>query len=111
MKQSIRAAINAKCADCIGDPCSPASLAVQIELCSARDCPLWAVRPVRKARQISTENLFSNTVREFYGLPEGLDAQWLETRGGQEYSGVRWPTTGESTRRSPKKAAARADHR
>ncbi len=103
MKQSLRAAINAKCADCIGDPCAPASLAVQIELCSARDCPLWAVRPVRKARQISTEDMFSNTVKEFYGLPEGLGAEWLEIRGGQEYAGVTWPTDGESPKRFPER--------
>ena len=108
MKQSLRAAVNAKCADCIGDPCAPASPAVQIELCSARDRPLWPVRPVRKARQISTENMFSHTVREFYGLPEGLGAEWIEIRGGQEYAGVTWQTAGESTRRIPEKAAARA---
>ena len=97
MKQSLRAAINAKCTDCIGDPCAPASLAVQIELCPARDCPLWPVRPVREARKIPTEYVFSQTVREFYGLPEGLDADWLETRGGREYAGVTWPATGDST--------------
>ena len=103
MKQSLRAAINAKCADCIDDPCAPASLAVQIELCSARDCPLWAVRPVRIARKIATGNMFSDTVREFYGLPEGLGAEWIEFRGGQEYAGVTWPTAGESTRRFPER--------
>ena len=99
MKQSLRAAINAKCADCIGGPCAPASLAVQIELCSARDCPLWGVGPVREARRISTENVFSHTVREFYGLPEGLGAEWIEIRGGQEYTGVTWPTARELNRR------------
>ena len=103
MKQSLRAAINANCADCIGDPCAPASLAVQIELCSARDCTFWAVRPVRKVRQISTENMFSHTVRAFYGLPEGLGAEWLEIRGGQEYAGVTSQTDGESARRFPEK--------
>ena len=108
MKQSLRAAINAKCADCIGDPCAPASLAVQVELYSARDRPLWAVRPVRKTRRISTENLFSQTVRAFYGLPEGMGANWLDTRGGQEYAGVTWPAASESTSRFPGNGAARA---
>ena len=108
MKQSLRAAINAECADCIGDPCAPASLAVQIELCPTRNCPLWAVRPVRKSRRISTENPFSDTVRAFYGLPEGLGEAWLETRGGQEYAGVTWPSASESTRRFPGRGAARA---
>ena len=108
MKQSLRAAINAKCTDCIGDPCAPASLAVQIELCSARDCPLWPVRPVRKSRRISTENPFSDTVREFYGLPEALSADWIETRGGQEYAGVTWPAARKSPGRFPGRGAARA---
>ena len=103
MKQSLRAPISAKCADCIGDPCVPASLAVKIELCSARDFPLRAVRPVREARRIFTENLFSHTVSPFYGLPEGLGAEWIEIRGGQEYAGVTWQTAGESTRRIPDK--------
>ena len=106
MKQSLRAAINARCANCIGDPCAPASLAVQIELCSARDCPLWGVRPVRKARRISTENVFSHTVREFYGLLEELGAEWIEIRGGQEYAGVKWPTDGESPRRFPERGGS-----
>lgn len=103
MKQSLRGAINAKCADCIGDPCAPASLAVHIELCSALDCLFWLVRPLRKARQISSENTFSDTVREFYGLLQGLGAEWIEIRGGQEYAGVTWPTAGGSTRRFPEK--------
>ena len=94
MKQSLRAAINAKCADCIGDPCAPASLAVQIELCSTRDCPLWVVRPARKARRISTENLLSDTVRKFYGLPEGLGAGRFEIRREPHHGDVTWPTTG-----------------
>ena len=111
MKQGPRAAINAKCADCVGDLCAPASLAVQIELCSARDRPLWAVRPVRKARRISTETLFSDTVRKFCGLPEDLASGWLEGRAGQEYAGVAWPATSESTRRFPGRGAARAAER
>ena len=77
MKQNLRAAINTKRIDCIGDPCLPPTLPVQIELCSARDCPLRAVRPSRKARRISSEILFSHTVREFYRLPEGTGAEWL----------------------------------
>ena len=71
MKQNLRAAMNAKCIDCIGHPWMPASLAVRIELCSARDGPLRAVRPALQARRIATENLFFDTVRKFYGLPRG----------------------------------------
>ena len=111
MKQSLRAAINAKYIDCIGCPCVPATLPVQIELCSARDCPLWGVRPMRKPRRIPTANLFSHTVREFCGLPKRLGTQWLETRGGQEYAGVTWPSASESDSRFPGRGAARAVER
>ena len=111
MKQNLRAAITAKCIECIGDPCAPAPLAVQIELCPARDCLLRAIRPLRKAGRISTENLISDTVRKFFGLPEGLGAASLETRAGQEYAGVTWPATSESTGRFPERGAARAVER
>ena len=111
MNQSLRASINANCADCIGDPCAPASLLVPIEFCLVLDCPLWVVRPVRKTRRISTETLFSDTVRKFYGLPEGLGAGWLEGRGGQEYAGVTWPATSESTSRFSGRGAACALNR
>ena len=43
----LRAAINAKCADCIYDERAAGSEAVQIELCPCYDCPLWMVRRVR----------------------------------------------------------------
>ena len=108
MKQSLRAANNAKCTECIGDPCVPALLGVQIERFPARDCPLWAVRPVPKSRRISTEYPFSEAVREFYGLSDSLGAGWLESRGGQEYAGVTWPKASQSTSRFPGRGAARA---
>ena len=44
---NLRAAINAKCRDCIVDELAAESAAVQIELCASWDCPLWHVRKVR----------------------------------------------------------------
>jgi len=41
---SLRAAINAKCWDCIGGDADPSPRG-QIRDCSITDCPLWVVRP------------------------------------------------------------------
>ena len=43
----LRGAINAMCRNCLYDAHAAGSAAVQVELCSAWDCPLWKVRPVR----------------------------------------------------------------
>ena len=43
----LRAAVNAKCRDCIVDELAAGSAAVQVELCACYGCPLWAVRKVR----------------------------------------------------------------
>ena len=46
--KSLRQAINRKCRDCIADPANAGSAAQQVAACTSIDCPLWAVRPVRK---------------------------------------------------------------
>ena len=44
---SMRAAINAKCKDCIYDPESAlGTWRQQVEACTIEDCPLWLLRPV-----------------------------------------------------------------
>lgn len=44
---SLRAAINAKCKDCIWDPkCGGGTWREQVAQCSSVSCPLWAVRPL-----------------------------------------------------------------
>ena len=43
---SLRAAINAKCRDCIYDPASGlGTWRAQVARCTAVDCPIWPVRP------------------------------------------------------------------
>jgi hypothetical protein len=43
---SLRAAINAKCKDCIYDPkCGGGTWREQVAQCPSTDCPLWPVRP------------------------------------------------------------------
>jgi hypothetical protein len=43
--RSLRAAINAKCRECIHDDNSPGTWREQVAQCSVARCPLWAVRP------------------------------------------------------------------
>ena len=45
-KRSLRGAINAMCRACIVDERAPGSPAVQIAICTAKDCPLYPVRPI-----------------------------------------------------------------
>lgn len=42
---SMRAAINAKCKDCIYDNCAPGTWRQQVEGCTIQTCPLWPHRP------------------------------------------------------------------
>lgn len=56
---SLRAAINAKCKECIYDPIGGrGNWRQQVEACTALSCPLWLVRPTSKANQdVSGANL------------------------------------------------------
>lgn len=48
---SLRAAINAKCRDCIYDPESGlGNWRQQVSSCTATECPLYSVRPLSKSR-------------------------------------------------------------
>ncbi len=46
---SLKAAIKAKCKDCTYDPNQSGTYLQQIEDCTVRTCPLWAVRPMSVA--------------------------------------------------------------
>lgn len=48
--KGLRAAVNARCLDCC------AWQRTEVRDCPALSCPLWAVRPYRKTRQIATES-------------------------------------------------------
>jgi len=45
-KLSLRAAINAKCKECIYDKQDKGNWRQQVERCTSPKCPLFAVRPV-----------------------------------------------------------------
>jgi len=42
---SLRAAINAKCRECIYDPAAPGTWREQVAQCSVIRCALWPIRP------------------------------------------------------------------
>lgn len=42
---SLRAAINAKCRECVYDPKAGGTWRAQVQACSCADCPLWTHRP------------------------------------------------------------------
>jgi hypothetical protein len=46
---SMRAAINAKCKDCIYDSCAPGNWRQQVQACTISTCSLWAYRPKSSA--------------------------------------------------------------
>jgi len=60
---SLRAAINAKCKDCIYDPKSGlGTWRQQVEGCTSRNCPLWPHRPTSSSSRLSDEaNLATKT--------------------------------------------------
>jgi hypothetical protein len=45
-KAGLRSKVDAKCIECIYDPCQDGSWRKQVENCTARDCPLYSVRPL-----------------------------------------------------------------
>jgi len=48
-RNSLRAAVDAKCRDCIYDECSPGRWRQQVAACTITHCPLYAVRPQPRA--------------------------------------------------------------
>ena len=44
-RPSMRWAIDLKCKDCIYDPLAGGTWRQQVEECTAKDCPLWGLRP------------------------------------------------------------------
>jgi hypothetical protein len=65
---SLRAAVNAKCKDCIYDPkCGGGTWREQVAQCSELNCPLWPVRPQPKTGP------YANQPR----VPEEATPEWL----------------------------------
>jgi hypothetical protein len=51
-KVGLRAAINAKCKDCIYDPLSGlGTWRQQVEGCTCLSCPLWPIRPIAAGKK------------------------------------------------------------
>ena len=51
IKPGLRAAVNAKCRECIYDPCQPGTWLAQVRACTSPRCPLYMVRPGVKLAQ------------------------------------------------------------
>ncbi len=47
---TLRAAINAKCRECVYDPYQPGGWREQVEACGCSNCPLYPVRPRPRRR-------------------------------------------------------------
>jgi len=61
---SLRAAINAKCKDCIYDPHSGlGNWRQQVTLCTIKTCPLWPVRPLTSGQVQGDANLVPEDAR------------------------------------------------
>ena len=45
----MRAAINAKCKDCIYDSCAPGNWRQQVHACHIKSCSLWPYRPLSES--------------------------------------------------------------
>lgn len=75
---SMRAAINAKCRDCIYDPYSGlGNWRQQVTACSSSNCPLHPFRPVSKPHKRAGS--LNGT-----GLAQTLISRVLGVEGGQE---------------------------
>ncbi len=46
VRKHYRAAVAAKCADCIFDPLASGTKYQQIAACTVFECPLWPIRPL-----------------------------------------------------------------
>jgi hypothetical protein len=74
---SLRAAIDAKCKDCIYDPkCGGGTWREQVAQCTAITCPLWPVRTE------PTSGPFANPPRK----AEDVTPEWLKAPVGRAIS-------------------------
>lgn len=81
-RPGMRAAINAKCKDCIHDPLVAGTWRQQVAQCSCIDCFLWPLRPMPRSGAFSKAPTDPDTVtRVWASLPTG-DAE-LPTKTGK----------------------------
>jgi hypothetical protein len=73
----MRAAINAKCKDCIHDEEAPGTWREQVAQCSAPACPLWPIRPEPGGGPFASPPRDPATVtREWLTKPIGEAVSW-----------------------------------
>lgn len=69
----LRAAINAKCRECIYDTEAPGTWREQVAQCSCPRCPLWPVRPAPASGPFADPPRDAATVtRARLAMPNGL---------------------------------------
>jgi hypothetical protein len=82
----LRAAINAKCRDCIHDPAAPGTWREQVAQCSAINCPLWPYRPEPRGGP------FANPPRD----PATVTLDWVRAPVGEAFSPLPLGAEGEN---------------
>ena len=83
---SLRKAINEKCKDCIFDPqCGGGTWRAQVAQCSARNCPLWPIRPA------PSSGPFANPPRD----PDTVTREWLTAAVGEAKSAIGGPNAAD----------------
>ena len=85
---SMRAAINAKCRDCIHDPCAPGTWREQVAQCSSINCALWPLRP----------GPHSGPSADPPRDPATVSQEWLRAAAGEASSALPWTKASGSGR-------------
>lgn len=49
-RTSLRSLVDAKCRECIYDPCAPGTWREQVARCGGVNCPLYSARPAPRSR-------------------------------------------------------------
>jgi len=78
-RPGFRAAVDAKCKDCIHDPAAPGTWREQVALCSSINCALWPLRPAPSGGR------FADPPRDALSVTPA----WIKAPAGLAYSGHR----------------------
>jgi len=69
-RPSLRGAIDAMCRSCIYDPHQSGTWRAQVEACTARTCPLYAVRPRATGQQDAAGGANTGRSEGFHGASQ-----------------------------------------
>ena len=69
-RPSLRGAIDAMCRSCIYDPHQSGTWRAQVEACTARTCPLYAVRPRATGQQDAAGGANAGRSEGFHGASQ-----------------------------------------